>query len=85
MKYIEFLACGLPVISSDCKSGPREILGKNEYGLLYDVGDVTALTKSMQYYLYDESIDLAEIKIKNLQRLEDFEIGKIMKEFEGVL
>ncbi len=82
---VEAMACGLPVISSDCKSGPREILGENEYGLLYDVGDLTALIKSMQYYLYDESIDLTEIKMKNLQRLEDFEIGKIMKEFEGVL
>lgn len=34
---------------------------------------------------YDESIDLAEIKMKSLQRLKDFEIGKIMKEFKGVL
>ena len=82
---VEAMVCGLPVISSDCKSGPREILGENEYGLLYDVGDVTALTKRMQYYLYDESVDLAEMKMKNLQCLEDFTIGKIMKEFKGVL
>jgi glycosyltransferase involved in cell wall biosynthesis len=28
------MACGCPIISTDCKYGPREILGDNKYGIL---------------------------------------------------
>ena len=82
---VEAMACGLPVISSDCKSGPREILGDNKYGLLYPVGDVEALRKHMQYYLYNKNINLRQIKQDEMKRLKDFKIEKIMKEFESIL
>ncbi|MCM1567408.1 MAG: glycosyltransferase [Dehalobacter sp.] len=31
---IESMACGCPIVSTDCKYGPREILGDNKYGVL---------------------------------------------------
>ena len=81
---VEAMACGLPVISSDCKSGPREILKDEKYGLLYPVGDVQELIQKMQYYLY-EDVDKKEIKRMNLERIEDFNMEKIMGEFKEVL
>ncbi len=44
---IEALSLGIPVVSSDCPSGPREILQAGKYGRLVRVGDVEGFAKAI--------------------------------------
>lgn len=44
---IEAMALGIPVVSTDCESGPSEILADGEYGYLTPVGDSDALADAI--------------------------------------
>ena len=50
---IEAMACGCPVVSTDCPFGPNEILEGGRWGELVPVGDANALSESMFRTLED--------------------------------
>ena len=52
---IEAMACGCPVVSTDCESGPSEILDNGSYGPLTPVGDDDALAAAIERMLEDPS------------------------------
>lgn len=52
---IQAMACGCPVVSTDCPSGPREILEGGRWGELVQVGDEEALAEAIQRSLENDS------------------------------
>lgn len=50
---VEAMACGTPVVSTDCPSGPAEILEHGKWGRLAPVGDAEALAEVMAASLAD--------------------------------
>ncbi|MGQ0850066.1 MAG: glycosyltransferase [Actinomycetota bacterium] len=53
---VEALSCGVPVVATDCPSGPREILADGRYGHLVPVGDSAALAAALRQVLNGHAI-----------------------------
>lgn len=53
LAVLEALALGLPVVATDCRSGPKEILERGRHGILVPVGDVEALARAMAQAVAD--------------------------------
>ena len=73
---VEALECGLPIVSTDCQSGPAEILDFGKYGTLVPVRDVGALAEAIRTKLREpkESDTLKE-------RAKFFSVEKIAAEY----
>ncbi|HPE60384.1 MAG TPA: glycosyltransferase [Thiolinea sp.] len=50
---IEALACGCPVVATNCPTGPDEILQGGRYGVLVETGNAMALTQAMDGLIKD--------------------------------
>jgi glycosyltransferase involved in cell wall biosynthesis len=76
----EAMACGTPVVSTDCPSGPYEILEGGKYGKLVPVGNAEALAKAIA-----ETLEFP-LPGKVLQkRAHDFSVDKITCDYFKLL
>lgn len=78
---IEAMACGVSVVSTDCPSGPREILDNGKYGKLVQVGDDDALAKAI---LETISNPLSEGELKGRIR-ENFSLEKNVGKYMDII
>jgi glycosyltransferase involved in cell wall biosynthesis len=77
---VEALAAGTPVVSTDCPSGPREILAGGRFGRLVPVGNAQALATAMRESLASEHDGAALIA-----RAQDFCIDSAVDQYEKLL
>ena len=48
---MEAMAAGMPCVSTDCPTGPKELIGENERGLLVPLGDTEAFAAAVLYMI----------------------------------
>jgi glycosyltransferase involved in cell wall biosynthesis len=81
MVLVESLACGTPVVSVDCKSGPKEIIEHKFNGLLVDNDNPKVLAKAFNSFIEDK--DLYQFCKENARNsIDKFSIDKISKQWE---
>ena len=77
---VEAMACGTPVVSTDCPAGPAEILENGKYGRLVPVGNVDAMAEAIKDAL-DSPFDPKILQ----KRAQDFDVKKIADEYLKVI
>lgn len=77
---VEALACGTQVVSTDCESGPAEILAGGMFGRLVPTGDPSSLAAALEAAL-DVPISPALLR----ERANDFSINAIVPQYLGLL
>ncbi|MET7618994.1 glycosyltransferase family 4 protein [Streptomyces sp. NPDC005408] len=81
MTLVEAMRCGLPVVSTDCDYGPREIIEDGVDGLLVPVGDVDAIADALLKLIDDEELRrrMGAAALRNARR---FAPGPVAKQYE---
>lgn len=77
---VEAMEYGLPIVSTDCPSGPREILCNGKYGALTPVGNSELLADAILNALHSKH-DHHALKL----RAQDFTVNKIADQYLTVM
>ena len=77
---VEAMACGVPVVSTNCQSGPEEILAGGKFGRMVPVGDYKALAEAIKLTL-DDPFPVET----STQRGNEFGIGNAVTAYSNLL
>jgi glycosyltransferase involved in cell wall biosynthesis len=76
---VEAMACGTPIISTNCPGGPAEILENGLWGELVPVGDLKTLTSSIINTFNKKN------HLNNSKRVNDFDIDMKIQEYVKIM
>ncbi|GAB3805658.1 glycosyltransferase [Virgibacillus kimchii] len=80
---VESMASGTPVISTNCNSGPAEIIEDNKYGILVPVEDYYIMAEKVIEILNNDEMR-RNYKALGLKRADKFNVKIIVDEYEKV-
>lgn len=83
--FLESMIAETPVIAYDCPTGPKDILGKNQYGVLVKTGDKESFKIELEKLLKDEDRRKKYIKDFYKDKLSEFDIECIKKQLKKVI
>lgn len=83
LALVEALAAGLPIVATDCRAGPAEILENGKYGVLVPPEDGAALAEGMRRLLTDPALR-SRLAQRGPTRAADFSPQVIVRQWEAL-
>jgi len=80
----EAMAFGLPIVSTDCETGPKELVQDGRNGLLAHAGDPAALATSIAQLIDDNALS-SSLASGARETARTLDIGKIALRWQGLL
>lgn len=81
---LEAMACGIPVIATDCDFGPREIIHQGENGFLVPIGDAEQLARIICLLCRNPELR-HKLTINGFRTLQRYSLSQMVKSYEETI